>query len=328
MNAPASTPAVEFHSLRKSFGRTEVLRGVTTEVPTNSVFGFLGPNGAGKSTTMKILMGLLRPTGGTARVLGLDVERQSLEVRRRVGYLPQSPAYPNHLTVAGVLGLAARLRGVADRTDALLEVVGLTDRADRRVRGLSGGEAQRLGLAQALVGDPEVLILDEPSAGLDPAGRREVLDLLDELRTRATIFYSTHLLDDVARLSDTIAVLVGGEVVADGPIDQFTIGDSSSRWRVRLEGPEAGGAFEALARQPWVTSVEPAGSGVATVDTNDRNAAEHALLPVLHATGAHVAEIRPTRRSLEDIYFALTDAANGTAGTNGTGGTDEGRADG
>jgi len=319
MNAPASAPAVEFHSLRKSFGRTEVLQGVTTEVPTNSVFGFLGPNGAGKSTTMKILMGLLRPTSGSARVLGLDVESQSLEVRRRVGYLPQSPAYPNHLTVAGVLGLAARLRGVADRTDELLEVVGLTDRADRRVRGLSGGEAQRLGLAQALVGDPDVLILDEPSAGLDPAGRREVLDLLDELRTRATIFYSTHLLDDVARLSDTIAVLVRGEVVADGPIDQFTIGDSSSTWRVRLEGVAAAGAFETLARQPWVTSVEPAGSGIATVNTIDRNTAEHALLPVLHGTGAHVAELRPARRSLEDIYFALTD---------GTNGTDEGRADG
>ena len=316
VNAPASAPAVEFHSLRKSFGRTEVLQGVTTEVPTNSVFGFLGPNGAGKSTTMKILMGLLRPTSGSARVLGLDVESQSLEVRRRVGYLPQSPAYPNHLTVAGVLGLAARLRCVADRTDELLEVVGLTDRADRRVRGLSGGEAQRLGLAQALVGDPDVLILDEPSAGLDPAGRREVLDLLDELRTRATIFYSTHLLDDVARLSDTIAVLVRGEVVADGPIDQFTIGDSSSTWRVRLEGVAAAGAFETLARQPWVTSVEPAGSGIATVNTIDRNTAEHALLPVLHGTGAHVAELRPARRSLEDIYFALTD------------GTDEGRADG
>jgi len=157
------------------------------------------------------------------------------------------------------------------------------------------------------------------SAGLDPAGRREVLDLLDELRTRATIFYSTHLLDDVARLSDTIAVLVRGEVVADGPIDQFTIGDSSSTWRVRLEGVAAAGAFETLARQPWVTRVEPAGSGIATVNTIDRNTAEHALLPVLHGTGAHVAELRPARRSLEDIYFALTD---------GTNGTDEGRADG
>ena len=325
MNASAVAPAIEFRSLRKSFGRTEVLRGVTTEVPSNSVFGFLGPNGAGKSTTMKILMGLLRPTSGTARVLGLDVERDSLEVRRRVGYLPQSPAYPSHLTVAGVVGLAARLRGVADQTDSLLETVGLTDRADRRVRGLSGGEAQRLGLAQALVGDPDVLILDEPSAGLAPAGRREVLDLLDELRARTTIFYSTHLLDDVARLSDTIAVLVRGEVVADGPIDQFTIGDTSSTWQVRLDGPTAAGAFENLARQPWVASVDCAGSGVATVDTTDRTTAEHALLPVLREAGGHVVELRPTRRSLEDIYFSLTDGANGA---NGEDGTDEGHADG
>ncbi|MFK8022656.1 MAG: ABC transporter ATP-binding protein [Ilumatobacter sp.] len=321
MNSSNTPPAIEFRSLRKSFGRTEVLRGVTTEVPVNSVFGFLGPNGAGKSTTMKILMGLLRPTSGTARVLGLDVESESLEVRRRVGYLPQSPAYPSHLTVAGVLELAARLRRVADRTGALLELVGLTDRAERRVRGLSGGEAQRLGLAQALVGDPDVLILDEPSAGLDPAGRHEVLGLLDELRTRATIFYSTHLLDDVARLSDTIAVLVRGEIVADGPIDQFTVGDSSSTWRVCLDGTNTAGAFETLARQPWVASVQTAGSGVATVATTDRNTAEHALLPVLHGAGARVVELRPTRRSLEDIYFALTD------GTTGTGGAHEGRGD-
>ena len=299
-----STPAIELVALRKSFGRTEALRGLRTEVPVNSVFGFLGPNGAGKTTTMKILMGLLRPTSGSARVLGLDVERDSLEVRRRVGYLPQHPAYPEHLTAAGVLGLAARLRGVEDRTGDLLATAGLTDKADRRVGALSGGEAQRLGIAQALVGNPEVLILDEPSAGLDPEGRREVFGLLDVLRQQATVFYSTHLLDDVARLSDTIAVLARGEIVADGPIETFTIGASAATWRVRLVG--------STRRRPSRRSGATMGRPRRPVgarrhrDAHHRPGARRTRAPArTDRGGGRVAEFRPTRRSLEDIYLEL-----------------------
>lgn len=316
MNA-VDVPAIELRALRKSFGRTEALRGLHTEVPRNSVFGFLGPNGAGKSTTMKILMGLIRPSSGTARVLGLDVESDSLEVRRRVGYLPQDPAYPGHLTVAGVLELAARLRGVDHRTADLLATVGLTGRADRRVGALSGGEAQRLGVAQALIGDPEVLVLDEPSAGLDPAGRRDVLGLLDGLREQATIFYSTHLLDDVARLSDTIAVLARGEIVADGPIDTFTMGEAEASWRVQLVGSTAARALEVVGAEPWVSSVDAVGHGISEIYTTDRQRAEHALLPALRAAGGRVVEFRPTRRSLEDIYLGLVDQAAGEEGDDG-----------
>ena len=300
-------PAIELRALRKSFGRTDALGGLHLAVPANSVFGFLGPNGAGKSTTMKIIMGLIRPTSGSARVLGFDVERDGIEVRSRVGYLPQHPAYPANLTVRGVLGLAARLRRVPDRSGDLLSTVGLGDLADRRVRGLSGGEAQRLGVAQALVGDPDVLILDEPSAGLDPAGRREIFELLDGLRERATIFYSTHLLDDVARLSDTIAVLDHGEIVADGPIDEFMIGTAAASWRVRLTGPSAAAVLEAAGAEPWVDQVEVLGDGLTEIHLNDRASGERQLLRTLCAAGGEVTEFRPVRRSLEDIYLDLVE---------------------
>jgi ABC-2 type transport system ATP-binding protein len=310
VSAP-TTPAIELGDLRKSFGRTEALRGVRLDVPARSVFGFLGPNGAGKTTTMKILVGLLRPTSGTARVLGLDVEGDSIEVRRRVGYLPQDPTYPSHLSVAGVLRLAARLRGVQDRTGALLELVGLGDRGDRRVGALSGGEAQRLGVAQALVGDPEVLILDEPSAGLDPAGRREVLGLIDRLRADVTVFYSTHLLDDVARLSDTIAVLADGRIVADGPIESFTIGDTDPTWRVETAEPTGVETVRALCGEPWVAEVRPVGRAAVEVHATDRAAAERSLLRALHAAGVRVVDLRPTRRSLEDIYLELVEREDG-----------------
>ena len=215
-DSPAETPtvtastdlAIEVDGLRKRFGRTNALNGIDLAVPRNSIFGFLGPNGAGKSTTMKILVGLLRPTAGSASVVGHDVQHDSLAARASIGYLPQDVSYWSHLTVRGVLSFTARQylqgqrRDLAERVDETIELAGLTRLADRRVGKLSGGERQRLGVAEAWVGRPDVLILDEPSAGLDPEGRHEVLGILDALREHATIFYSTHILDDVERVSD------------------------------------------------------------------------------------------------------------------------------
>ncbi len=216
----AGPPAIEIHGLRKRFGHTDVLEGIDLTVPRNSVFGFLGPNGAGKSTTMKILVGLLRPTSGSATVAGHDVRHDGVEARASIGYLPQDVTYWRHLSVRDVLGFTARRylhgsrRALAQRVDETIELAGLGALEKRKVGKLSGGERQRLGVAEAWVGRPEVLILDEPSAGLDPEGRHEVLDLLDRLREEATIFYSTHILDDIERVSDTIAVLSRGHIVA------------------------------------------------------------------------------------------------------------------
>ena len=223
-----TVPAIEIRQLKKRYRKVEALRGLDLAVEAGSVCGFLGPNGAGKTTTMKILMGLIRPTSGWAAVDGIDVRDRGLLARSHIGYLPQDPIFPSHQTVRGVVTSVARVypghphgSALRRRVDELIDRVGMTDKAKRRVAGLSGGERQRVGVAQALIGDPELVILDEPSAGLDPTGRRDMLDLIDEIRAEATVFYSTHILDDVERVSDTVVMISRGAVVAQGDLGEI-----------------------------------------------------------------------------------------------------------
>ncbi len=302
--------AIEVHGLRKRFGRTDVLQGIDLAVPRHSVFGFLGPNGAGKSTTMKILVGLLRPSGGEAEICGHDVHRDSVAARASIGFLPQDVSYWHHLDVRDVLRftahryLSGRRRAINERVEEVLELAGLTRLAKRKVRKLSGGERQRLGVAEAWVGRPDVLILDEPSSGLDPEGRHEVLDLLDRLREDATVFYSTHILEDIERVSDRIALLDRGTIVAQGSTESFLV-DERGVYSVTTAGPHDG-AFEHLAGQPWVSQIERCESDRWEVHVTDRGRADHQLLRVLVGDhGLTVADFRPARRSLEDIYLEL-----------------------
>ncbi len=321
-----TAPAIELRGLRKRFGHTEVLRSVDLVVPRNSVFGFLGPNGAGKSTTMKILVGLLRATSGSAEILGHSIRRDGLEARSRLGFLPQDVRYWPHLTVRGVLTFTARQYGslsrsaVEERVTETIDLAGLGDLADRRVGNLSGGQRQRFGVAEAWVGHPDVLVLDEPSSGLDPEGRREVLDLLDQLRQQATILYSTHILDDVERVADHVAVIDRGVIVATGPIEEFLVG-ASAVFRVRIAGPDHGG-LAAVGREPWVDAIARVDEGLFEVAVNDRTTAEHRLLRDLVEHRAHVSELRPARRSLEDLYLELVGATARSETTGG--GTDDG----
>ncbi len=312
------TPAIEIHGLRKRFGHSDVLQGFDLTVPRHSVFGFLGPNGAGKSTTMKILVGLLRPSGGSATVSGHDVRRDGVAARASIGYLPQDVSYWSHLTVRGVLRFTAECyvtgsrREIAHRVESVIELAGLTHLADRKVRKLSGGERQRLGVAQAWIGRPEVLILDEPSAGLDPEGRHEVLAMLDTLRDQSTIFYSTHILDDVERVSDQIAILDRGAIVAEGPTESF-LTSGAAVFSVHVDGEHVDGehadAFTQLAAETWVRSVDQLGAGRWEVAVDDRGAADHSLLRLLVGEhGVPVTVFRPARRNLEDIYLELVEA--------------------
>jgi ABC-2 type transport system ATP-binding protein len=309
--------ALEIHDLHKRFGRNEVLHSVDLAVPVDSIFGFLGPNGAGKSTTMKIVMGLLRPSGGRALVFGDDAHRHGVAARARIGYLPQHTRFHPYRTCRQVLTYVAHLypghRGRAelkDKVDELLDAVGLGDKADRRAGKLSGGESQRLGIAQALVSDPDLLILDEPAAALDPQGRHDVLTLLDSLRGRTTIFYSTHILDDVERVSDTVAILAEGRVVAQGPIREL-LATSTSAWTIRLNG-DAGAAHGRLAEETWVTDIvsRPRGDQwLWTVHVDDDAAAGERLLPLLVGDeGCDVVEFHPSDRSLEDAYLDIVGA--------------------
>ena len=305
-------PAVEISGLRKRYRRVEALRGIDLVVPNGSVFGFLGPNGAGKSTTMKILMGLIRPGEGTAHVLGRDV-RDGTAVRAQIGYLPQNPSFYQRMRVYRVLQFVARRfvagsrQAIMDRVEDTLALVGLTGKEGRRVGDLSGGELRRLGIAQAYIGHPELLILDEPSVGLDPAGRREVIDLLDALRQQTTVFYSTHILDDVQRIADYIAVLDHGQILAQGSIDEF-LSSGEASYRVGLGG-DGESVINSLAAEPWIATTTPLGESAWRVSATDRLTAEKQLVPRLLAQGGVITEIRPEQRSLEEIYLEITDGS-------------------
>ncbi len=309
------TAAIETRGLRKRYRRVEALCGLDLEVPEGSICGFLGPNGAGKTTTMKILLGLIQPSEGWASILGNDLDTNSLSTRSRIGYLPQDPSFFRRSTVRNVLRfvthryLTGSRSDIAARVDETLALVGLDDRADRKVKALSGGELRRLGIGQAVIGHPDLLILDEPSVGLDPEGRRQVLDLLDDLRGKMTIFYSSHILDDVERVADHVVVLDHGKIIDQGPMSRF-LGGSSVAYVVSLDGDGAG-VIDRLGHEPWVTAIRPIGTGRWEVEAVDRAAAERGLLRTLAGGNTtRVTELRPTQRNLEDIYLDLVEVGD------------------
>jgi ABC-2 type transport system ATP-binding protein len=307
---------VETAGLGKRYGEVVALRTLDLQVPRNSLFGFLGPNGAGKTTAMRLLLGLAAPTAGSATVLGMDVVRDSVAIRRRVGYLPQHPRFYGDLTPRQTLRYARGFfppdpsRSVAAEVDEVLELVGLTDKGDQPVGGLSGGQRQRLGIAQAQIHRPELLILDEPASALDPLGRRDVLEVMRRLKETTTVFYSTHILDDVQRVSDTVAILKEGERIAQAPIEQLLAGSAGSSYDVRLRG-DADAARIRLLAEPWVERVDAATSdGVVElrVGVRDERSAEQRLLRVVLADDTiDVVRFAPTRSQLEDVFVQLVE---------------------
>src|SRR5512136_1952290 len=218
---------IRTEGLSKSFGEVHALKSLDLRVPQKSIFAFLGPNGAGKTTTIKLLLGLLKPTRGGGKILGMDILRDSVDIRARIGYLPQDARFYEHMTARQTLEYTAKFfyagpqPEIDKRVNEMIELVGLEGKGDRPIKGFSGGERQRLGIAQAEVNYPDLLILDEPAASLDPQGRRDVLDVMERLRDHTTVFYSTHILDDVQRVSDTVIILNNGSLVAQGPIEDL-----------------------------------------------------------------------------------------------------------
>ena len=216
-----STPALVFKGLEKEFKlglgltRVHAVRGVDLEVQPGEIFGYLGPNGAGKTTSMKMAMGLIQPTAGSIRVLGGDIVDPS--IRRRIGYLPEHPFFYDYLTAFEILDFYGQLYELPrkvrrERIDSLLELVGLAHARDRTLRRFSKGMLQRVGIAQALIADPDLVILDEPLSGLDPMGRREVRNIIVSLREQGkTVFFSTHILNDIETICDRVAMIVEGQ---------------------------------------------------------------------------------------------------------------------
>jgi ABC-2 type transport system ATP-binding protein len=311
-----SEPVIRTRRLGKSYKNVEALKSLDLEVPSNSIFGFLGPNGAGKTTTIKLLLGLVRPTTGSAEVFGNDIVGDTIGVRRRIGYLPQEPRYYEHMTARETLRFTARFfykgpsSGIEKRVQETLELVGLADKADRPIKGFSGGERQRLGIGQAQVNDPDLLILDEPAASLDPMGRRDVLAIMERLRERSTVFYSTHILDDVQRVSDTVAILDLGELVAKAPIGDLLAGSDGIVYTMEVKG-DGGAAEKRVESQSWVSKLRvtrEAGVARWLVSVTDPAAAESQLLRLLLAD-EHVAVASFGRRTyeLEEVFMNLVE---------------------
>jgi ABC-2 type transport system ATP-binding protein len=220
--------AIETHGLTKRYGAQVAVQDLTLAVRPGEIFGFLGPNGAGKTTTLLMLLGLSEPTAGTARVCGFDPTREPLQVKRRVGYLPENVGFYDDLTPGQNLTYVAALNGIppaaaAPKIAALLDQVGLAAEAAKRVGAYSRGMRQRLGIAEVLLKDPQVVFLDEPTLGLDPDGTQRMLDFIGQLgRAQGiTVFFSSHLLDQVQRISDRVGIMLQGRLVAAGPIAEL-----------------------------------------------------------------------------------------------------------
>jgi len=220
---------IEVANLSKRYGELAAVRDASFTAPSGQILGFLGPNGAGKTTTMRIITGFLPATSGTVRVEGFDVFTQSSEVRRRIGYLPESPPLYNDMTAAGFLRFVARLKGMARgdlaaALDRVLETCGLTDVRDRLLGHLSKGFRQRVGLAQALIHDPPVLILDEPTIGLDPKQIIEIRRLIRTLGGKRTVVLSTHILPEVSQVCDKVVIINDGRIVVEDELANLTRG--------------------------------------------------------------------------------------------------------
>jgi len=314
----ANNLVIRTQGLSKTYGDVEALKNLDLQVPQKSIFGFLGPNGAGKTTTIKLLLGLIRPTSGGGTIFGQDILRDSVDIRARVGYLPQDARFYEHMTARQVLDYTAKFffKGpqseIDKRVDEMLDLVGLADKANRPIKGFSGGERQRLGIAQAEINYPDLLILDEPAASLDPQGRRDVLEVMSRIRKYASIFYCTHILDDVQRVSDEVAIVNKGEMIAQASIDELLAGTGETVYSVTLRGDAASiaSATAHVNEQAWVSGIEASQRGEQTiweVSVTDEAAAEDQLLTLLVSSGLKVADFGRKEYNLEDVFLSIVE---------------------
>jgi ABC-2 type transport system ATP-binding protein len=293
---------------RPGFGlrRKRVLHGISFQVREREIFGFIGPNGAGKTTTLKVLMGLIRATSGNASILGHGVDETAF--RRQIGFLPENPYFYDYLTGTEILRFYAKLSGVEkrrreSRVAELLELVGLSSAANVRLRSYSKGMLQRIGIAQALVHDPNVVFLDEPMSGLDPVGRKEVRDLILRLQGEGkTIFMNTHILSDVEMLCDRVAIIVAGRIRYQGAIDEFLdAGQPQADLVLANVPPEVAISMEERFAANLRGHGERIELRIAEKDTSE-------ALRVAMEAGAEVVSVTPHRVSLESVFLSAVEA--------------------
>jgi ABC-2 type transport system ATP-binding protein len=289
----------------------QALKSLTLSIQQGETFGFLGPNGAGKTTTLKLLMGLIRPTSGTARILGMDLN--SLQVKAQIGFLPEQPYFYDYLTARELLNYYAQLSDVpakdrSRRISAMLDKVGLKDASDQQLRKFSKGMLQRVGIAQAILHDPKIVFLDEPMSGLDPMGRREVRQLIEQLKHEGkTVFFSTHILSDAEALCERVAVLDRGELKGVGRVADLTAG-VSSKVEVIWRGHDV-----SLEMKPFVEEFHISGDTVRAVIAEQN---QEPALEALRRQRLPLVSLTPIRTSLEDYFVSKLKPSEAAAGVN------------
>ncbi|EMA65985.1 ABC transporter [Halorubrum aidingense JCM 13560] len=318
--------AIELRGVTKEFADVTAVRDLDLTVEDGEVYGFLGPNGAGKSTTIDMVLDLVRPTEGTVRVLGQDATADGVAIRRRTGVLPDGFSVYDRLSGRKHVEFAVRSKETDDDPDALLERVGLLGDADRKAGGYSKGMRQRLALAMALVGEPDLLILDEPSSGLDPAGAKEMREIVQSEADRgATVFFSSHILEQVDAVCDRVGILRDGELVAEDSVEGLREAVGSEETLEIAVGDADAAATDAVRDLDGVTRVDRDGNTLVVSCADD---AKTRVIAALEDAGVVVRDFHTREASLEDLFLAYTEGdAPGVDGSGGSSDADDTDAD-
>ncbi len=301
---------IQIKNLTKQYGAVRAIDNLNMTVEPGSIFGFLGPNGAGKTTTLRILTGLAKPTSGSAQVAGVNLLKDARNLPRHIGYLPEEPAFYPWMTPREFLDYIGRLHGLSisertARTKELLDLVNLAEAGKRRIGGFSRGMRQRLGLAAALVHHPEVLLLDEPVSALDPAGRKDVLELIEKLSGQCTILMSTHILADVERVCNVVGIIARGRIIVQSPREELLNRYVQPVFETDYDDvPALQRWTELLKKQTWITSIIIEGR-TARIVVNDIVQARNELLASVLAQNITPRRYEEMRPSLEDVFLQL-----------------------
>ena len=301
---------LEIHGLSKRFGKQTIIDGLDMTVPEGCVFGFIGKNGSGKTTTMKMVLGLLAPDAGDIRICGENVRFGHAPAGGTVGYLPDVPEFYAYMTAMQYLRLCGAIIGLSptslqQRAEALLDLVGLAGEG-KRIGGYSRGMKQRLGIAQALLTEPKLLICDEPTSALDPAGRKDILDILRTISDQTTVIFSTHILSDVERICDRVALLNDGKIAVSGTLSALKGRHGRDSLRVAFANAEDLARFKAQPSvQPLLAQAEEAGC-TWTLHSRHMALAERTLFSVFAETGICPLQLEVVAPSLEHLFLEVT----------------------
>lgn len=297
-------------NLKKSYGKLEVLKGISFEIKKGTVYGFLGQNGAGKSTTMNILTGLIEHNGGEIYVDGKDFREHRFKLIKKIGYLTENPVFYNYMNAYEYLNFLGDVSGyksdkIKSRSDELLELVKLKDAAKRKVGGYSRGMKQRLGVAIAMFNHPEILFLDEPTSALDPGGRMDMMDLIERLKEQnITVFLSTHILSDVERVCDEVSILHEGRIILSDRLEKLKNKYIQPIYDIEFE-KKCTSVRDALMRYEWVQNVQMEGNKKLSVYVNDIETANSRLIKELPLEDNHILSFQLRKNNLEDIFMRM-----------------------